>query len=343
MSGETNGALRGGKRRRIWCETLPLTELADGPALGWLGPRAVHPIVAVRPSDEVDLVARVVLRARELGLEPAVWPMLEDAAGRWCSAENVEAFARFAEALLAALASRGASPGELAIDLEPPIVSVRAAFVDRAADVWAPLASRAPLGPAVKRLAVLIERAGGHGVRCSAAFAPPVLLDAPPRRAWQRLLGTPVDGLAWASAGPMLYTSLFEGWSRGLVDRAGARALLARGCSAARGRFGASGSASLGCVGPGALETEPVYRSVAELADDVAVARAAGVDDLALFDLGGISRRSANGAGAPPPEAWLDAFVETSAAASLPELPVALRALLGAGAFAARLLPEPSW
>jgi hypothetical protein len=179
------------------------------------------------------------------------------------------------------------------------------------------------------------------GVRSSAAFAPPVLLDPPDKRAWQRLLGTPIDGLGWASAGPMLYTSLFEGWSRGLVDREGARALLARGCVAARDRFGPAAAASLGCVGPGALETEPLYRSLAELVDDVAVARAAGLDDLALFDLGGIFKRAARGA--PPPEAWLDAFVEAPAASTVPELSVPLRALLGAGAFAARLLPGPSW
>ena len=193
----------------------------------------------------------------------------------------------------------------------------------------------------MKRLGELIDRASELGVRCSAAFAPPVLLDSPGKGGWQRLLGTPVDGLGWASAGPMLYTSLFEGWSRGLVDRQSARALLARGCVAARARFGAAASVSLGCVGPGALETEPVYRSMGELADDVALARAAGIDDLALFDLGGVFRRSARGA--PPPEAWLDAFVETPPAVTVPELPVPLRALLGAGAFAARLLPGPSW
>ena len=112
--------------------------------------RAIHPILAVRPSEDVDEVAGVVARAKELGLEPAVWPMLDDVDGRWCNATNVDAFASFATSLLEALLrrrwGRGGSPltalpSELAVDLEPPIVSVRAAFVDRAANVWAPLAS----------------------------------------------------------------------------------------------------------------------------------------------------------------------------------------------------------
>ncbi len=304
MSGETNGAVRGGKRRRVWCETLPLDELATGPAFPLLAARAIHPIVAVRPSDDVDLVAGVVARAKELGLEPAIWPMLDDSAGRWCNATNIDAFASFSVALLDSLVTRrsrhhaDAAPSELAVDLEPPIGSVRAAFVDGAANVWAPLASRAPLGPAVKRLGELIDRASELGVRCSAAFAPPVLLDSPGKGGWQRLLGTPVDGLGWASAGPMLYTSLFEGWSRGLVDRqTQPRALLARGCvAAARACFGAAASVSLGLRGPGRARDRA--QSIGRWASSPmtwALARAAGIDDLALFDLGGVFRRIARG------------------------------------------------
>jgi hypothetical protein len=187
----------------------------------------------------------------------------------------------------------------------------------------------------------LIEEMRTLGVECSAAFAPPVLLDSKGSAVWQRLLGTPVDRLGWARAGPMLYTSLFEGWSRKFIDRDAARALLAAGCTRTRERFGKAAAASLGCVGTGALESEPVMRSVDELADDVAISRASGVDDLALFDLGGIYRRSKNGDGAG--EAWLDAFVETEAAVRVPELPFALRAMLGLGAVATRFSSGPSW
>ena len=55
----------------------------------------------------------------------------------------------------------------------------------------------------------------------------------------------------------------------------------------------------------------------------MAVTRAAGVDDLTLLDLGGVLGR-------PPAEAWLDAFVETPAAAAIPEAPRRVRAGLAA-------------
>src|SRR6185437_10729070 len=140
-----------------------------------------------------------------------------------------------------------------------------------------------------------------------AAIAAPILF----LPGWQEALGTPVFDVAWDHVSPMLYTSMIEGWSRGLLARGDARALLAAACRAALRRFGPAAGASLGAVGTGALGDEPTYRGPAELADDVALAGAAGVDDLALFDLGGVLRR-------PPAEAWLEAFTATEPAAQVP-------------------------
>ena len=119
---------------------------------------------------------------------------------------------------------------------------------------------------------------------------------------FQGILGTPVDGVAFGSVSIMAYTSILEGWSRGLLDRRASLGVLGECARLARARYGDRASISVGTVGTGAFTDEPVYRSVAELADDVAVARAFGVDDLSLFDLGGLLRRG-------PAEAWLEAFV----------------------------------
>jgi hypothetical protein len=69
----------------------------------------------------------------------------------------------------------------------------------------------------------------------------------------------------------------------------------------ARTRWGARAGLSLGAVGTGAFGDEPVLRSPAELARDVAIARAAGIQELSLFELGGVLRRA-------PAEPWLEAF-----------------------------------
>lgn len=144
-------------------------------------------------------------------------------------------------------------------------------------------------------------------------------------------MGTPVDGIPWDHATAMLYTSILEGWSRGALHRDDAVSLLAGGCRAARARWGAAAGASLGAVGTGALGDEPVYRSAGELAEDVAVARACGIDDLALFDLGGVLAR-------PPVAPWLDAFTRTEPLSMAPRMTLRARVCLAAASLPGAVL-----
>jgi hypothetical protein len=101
----------------------------------------------------------------------------------------------------------------------------------------------------------------------------------------------------------MLYTSLFEGYSRGLLRRREAVALLDAGARTSARRFGARAGVSLGVIGSGILGDEPTYRDVSELAEDVSIARAAGIDDILVYSLDGVLAR-------PPAEPWLDAIVD---------------------------------
>jgi hypothetical protein len=309
-------------RRRVWCETVPTGELAAPSTVALLRRYELHPIVAVWP-DTLAEARATVCRFADAGLAPALWPMLPDRDGRWIGATNADTFCAFAERV----ASEGAAR-EIVLDLEPPIAALRASI---AAPMGAPPpnpCSRLAQATAMHvlptpvdrrtfhrsrdRIAALASRLHTVGAAVSAAVAVPVLFDRPGAvPGWQLRLGTPVDGIAWDHVSPMLYTSIIEGWSRGLLDRDAARAMLAWGCRETSARFGPIAGASLGAVGTGAFGDEPTYRSPDELSDDVATARAAGVDDLALFDLGGVLRR-------PPVEAWLEAFTTTAPAESLP-------------------------
>ncbi|MCZ7678742.1 MAG: hypothetical protein M5U28_08210 [Sandaracinaceae bacterium] len=86
-------------RRRIWSELVPLGELCASPALPALAERGVALLAAVMPGQH-EAALELVARARELGLEIGLWPLLEDARGRWLHPGNGQAFAAHVEELL---------------------------------------------------------------------------------------------------------------------------------------------------------------------------------------------------------------------------------------------------
>ncbi|NOY91637.1 MAG: hypothetical protein GXP55_10590 [Deltaproteobacteria bacterium] len=251
---------------RLYSEHVPLGEI-DAPLLRGLRAYGVELAVAAFAGheDEYHALAR---RAQRAQVPLVVWPLLDDARGRWPSGGNVAAFREHVLDFI-----EGLAPGTLLFDLEPPLAWTRAAL----------------------RLARELRERGWR----LESVVPPMLVYG---RRWERWLGTPAAELACARMEPMAYTSLFEGYSRGLVSRRVARDLLVR----ITRRSG--GAVALGVVGPGALGDERAYRDVDELRDDVSLARAAGATRLSLYALDGLLERGA-------PERWLEAFTRTRAGA----------------------------
>ncbi|HJL15296.1 MAG TPA: hypothetical protein RMH99_06560 [Sandaracinaceae bacterium LLY-WYZ-13_1] len=294
-----------GRRRRIWSELVPLDELRRSPLLEELARRDVQLLVAVQPGQAEAAVA-LLERARAVGLCIGLWPLLDDARGRWLNPSNAEPFEAWVVELLEAVDAAGRTVDALALDLEPPIAEVRRVSDGRwdAARAWL----RRELDEAPHRRLVALGRR--RGLEVIAAVIPAVVAPGRAGEGWQRALGAPLS-VGYDAVTTMLYTTLFEGYSQGVVRREDACALLARFAGQTRARLGGRASVSLGAVGVGALGDEQPYREPGELAQDVAVARAAGVDDLALFDLAGVLAR-------PPAERWLDALTETAPARTLP-------------------------
>lgn len=276
----------------MWCETLAFDEVARPALVAALRARGIALVLAVRPWQlgEVDALVR---RLQAAGLVVALWPMIADADGRWASVASVATFLAFADAVVAT----APTCDELVIDLEPPLAELAAWKGGRLALHARP--TRTAFGAARAAYVDAVTR-WRRARRVSTAVLPFVTAEVGGE--WlQRLLGTPVTALPVDRHSVMAYTSLYEGWSRGLVGRRRAEALLTVTARLARHRFGPRAALSLGCVSTGALGDEPAYRGPAELARDVARAHAAGIDELTVFDLGGMVRRG-------PPEPWLDAM-----------------------------------
>lgn len=304
-----SAAQKAPQRRRLWSEYTPYAALQEPALLGELARRELQLAVAVTP-ELVPQLAAVLRACQAHGVAVALWPMLSDAQGRWVSADNAAAYCRLVRELLQSLAAQALLPQALAIDLEPPIERLRRLKNLQPAQPPRRSPQRAADGAAA--LTSLASEARARGLELLAAVMPPIVL--PPEaaaRGWQRLLRTPIDALPLDCISTMAYTSLFEGYSRGVLRRADALALLYKLAVATRARYGARASISLGAVGTGALGDERTFISPAQLIEDVGIVRAAGLTDLALFNLDGALAR-------PPLAAWLDALVQTPPSAPPP-------------------------
>ncbi len=302
--------------RRIWSELVPYPMLCSAPVLHLLRERNLQVLLGVTPSQMGGLEV-LIKTYQDAGIKLGLWPMVDDSDGRWGSTFNAGLFSEFV--LQVSAFARQATT--IAIDLEPPIAIVHG-LLRGDASAYRKLAAAKTWEPGTEILRALISTLQNRGHRCVAAVSPVLLGDARGQSAWQWLLGTPIDALPFDAISFMAYTSLLEGYSRGLVNRRVATSLLAQTAMRSTKQWGHRASVSVGSVGVGALGDERPYRNVAELEEDVAVAMACGAHDLALFDLSGVLAKS-------DPAAWLDAFVNTTSAAGAPRIAKRAR-LLGA-------------
>lgn len=299
-SGGGDGDARTGARA-VFVEDLPAAELVRPATVRLLVDHGLSAIVSVRPwnVDETFEVRRTLAVA---GVPVTLWPMLADAAGRWVNVRTVAEMRGFVARLIERAAREpGAVPLRVLLDLEPPIDEVRAVLDSRSFLALGRLIRILAAPGGARDLDALVRSVGLAGGEVSAALVPFVLADGP-LGAVSRLLGVPAARGTFDPAWIMTYTTLFAGYSRGYVDRAQAKEILAQAARRARRIFGQGAALALGCVGRGALGDEAVYREVDELSEDVAIAIREGIDRLALFDLGGVLAREA-------PERWLRAFV----------------------------------
>ncbi|MFO0633918.1 MAG: hypothetical protein U0168_13800 [Nannocystaceae bacterium] len=287
-------------RLRLFAEQVPGARLREPALLAALRERGVQLVFSALPGDDDPLPT--IVAAREHGVDTALWPMLDNRDGRWANSANAARFVDFTRALLTRLDAADARPHELCLDLEPPFSTLRRATHGR--PVAPPPGDR---DAAVAALAALVREAAAVGIATWAAAVPLVLADPHGRPTWQRLLGTPVDPLPLQRISVMLYSSLALGYGRGLLRARDVDSLVFEGACRARARFGPRAAVALGAIGAGALGDEAGFRDPAALARDVALVRAAGIEDLALFDLAGALRR-------PPLQRWLDALLEPARA-----------------------------
>lgn len=304
-------------KRRIWCELLPPEELASESTLALLERFALQPIVALPPSKETEPMFAALAKLSHRNIELGIWPLLTDEDGYWPSRHNADRFAARVRELLPRLERSKIRVQTIAFDLEPPLEVTR-----KLIDGGAPAKARAVIGGLIElvtraeaahdgdaTLAALDEELRQAGIETLAAVMPTLVLDLASRsHFWEHVFKTPCAITQWSRVSPMLYTTVL---AKHLPSESldSARILLHRGAELLVDAVGRErASVSIGLVTTGKLGDEPFFPSPDELRLDVEAARAAGVDDLALFSLEGVLSRGT-------PEAWLLPYTRAEARA----------------------------
>src|SRR5262249_26517698 len=153
-----------------------------------------------------DVLARLTALFAEKGVRLLLWPMLDDADGRWLNASNAERFAAFVRRLERHLT--GGLAGVL-FDLEPPLLAVRSPLPGDLRALAPRAERRREFEASATAIRGLVSELEARNVRTSAAVLPVVLFGP----GWEELLGTPVRGMGFDHVTVMMYTSILEGWS----------------------------------------------------------------------------------------------------------------------------------
>lgn len=310
---------------RVWCEHMDYAEIRRPSTLDLLERGGMHPIAAVRPDSPRGELAETIEAARERGLDVGLWPLLDKSDGYWPSVRNADYFCGYVDDLVTDLEDRGVSPRWVAFDMEPPFEaddtigsSVRRAFtrgvghmLGRSGDAAAGLPSDEEFAEAIRTFRRCLERLSRATIGSIGVTTLPVAADLGEQLHWQRTLETPWSPLPWDRAGFMGYGSMLAGCSGGLFDYEDARALHYAYLLRVHRALGSRAHVSLGITGTGVFGDEPVYEDPRELALDVSAARAAQVEDIAIFCLEGILQKAR-------PGEWVDAIAEASAAVPPP-------------------------
>jgi len=300
---------------RVWSEYLPYADARTPEVLDLLASGPLHPLFAVPPDADLDALAGALSDVRARGLEPGIWPLLQDADGYWPSERNAPTYFEHVTGLLDELDALGVAPDWLAVDLEPPLQQLDE--LRHAVGPWHITLRRLAIEnldaerftASVSQFHQGLDAMRHRGVRTLSVTLPLAahdLRDGVPF--WQDLFEAPWSDVPWTRAGIMAYGSMVAGYSKGFLSERDARAMHYRLFKHLARAFGPRAHASLGVTGTGKLGDEPVYPSPEGLAKDASAARAAGIDDLAIFCLEGLVGRTDAGQ-------WVDAVAQAPAKA----------------------------
>lgn len=292
----------------VYCETLSPAELSRPDILELLGRHRVTLGHAIRfeekdgrfAPDRVAPYLELAERLREAGGKYAFWPLLPKSMGYWINERNIDAVERMTDALLEGCRRWGAKPDLVVADVETPWQQMEQVFF-AGPPPWRKaisflkymLINRNPrrFAWATARLSEIVRRLQAELAPVSCAVFPFLVADlVNDGNALQDYLEMPVFPVPFDAYNVMFYNSYIPAAVPMLVPPDAASRFLFEYAGELAQRRPGKAWVTLGSTWEGVLPGNEgkVYTRPEQLADDVAAAKAAGIEHLWLYCLEGV-------------------------------------------------------
>lgn len=280
--------------RAIWSEYLPLETVAT--YLPQLKAEGIDLYLAMPPRVVAKPELYDFLRlAKSEGVRVHAWMLMSAEDGFWANKWNAQNLVRDVRNLLTALDREGLGVEWITIDMEPKMETMLALKKHIAAydikgltHLAQDLASSASLKTAQNIFRDLVTELHERNIKTHVVTLPFVIDDlVTGRDGYQNVLGLPIQGVPWDRVSFMLYRPFFAEMIGKVSPRLiysyaqDARKFFKGDVAVDLGPLGADGSDPLGAG---------TYRLPAEMHEDMAAVRAAGIDRMQIFSLDGMHR-----------------------------------------------------
>lgn len=300
---------------RVWAEFLSPEEMLVNSTMNLLKKYNVTLGMAFPPDGMNAVYAKMLASYEQAGVTVMLWPLLPDESGYWANEINAAEFAGRIEKIFDWAEHERFGIPWLAVDIETPFYQMEriknTSGIDRLKHLISAFSENRDRGRFYDSSAAygnLVGRMHARGVKVAAAAAGPVAEDFVKGAVGiQDALETPVSTVNWDVVSFMIYTSTAVGYGKPFVTPRDARWYLYSVMRDMKKLLWNRAGVSIGCTYKGKISDEPFYPTPEELLPDMQAAKAALIDDVAIYNLEGILRH-------PRPEAWFEALLSCEAA-----------------------------
>jgi len=295
---------------RVWAEYFTPKEAVHKKVISLLKKYDVCLAIAFPPGSMNPDFARMMKVYQDEGVEVALWVLLPDESGYWISERNADEFSELIHRIY-----DWADKGKfripwIAVDLEPPYYQyqrIQNAGARKALEIARIIMennNRSRFYDASRKFELIQEFIHSRSTKTLAPATAVIIEDiVRGTTSAQNLLESPITTVHWDVVSFMIYTSMIAGYMKRLhVTPRDARWYLYSVCSDAKNYLWEQAGVSIGVTYIGKLGDEPYYESPEELLPDMQAAKAALIEDIAIYNLEGILRSK-------KPEEWFDTLL----------------------------------